>query len=586
MKRWTILGASVLFAIQAATAGAAIPQPLSPSGPIRDDLPSFKWTDTGAALYSVEVKDDEAVYRLFTSAVPKVAVSELPAGVYRWRVKGGVVFGGTDWSGPLFFTVYPNSPNPSVPSSRLTTVPTAPTFQWTRHDSRVNLFTIQLYRGEDLLDTLSVTGHPVSPTTLNTVWPSALPAGTYKWRIKGIRTHDKPDHTLKSDWSAFRAFTVGVPGQPFISKPTSGVTLSPGFYAVALEWSKPEGTASSIVKVLRHGEELVKWENVATNKINIFRTWDPGHYVLLVRAVNVHGLGAWAVPRPFLITRTMTPGNDQVALVPTNRLEWTRSEIATRYRVRLFRANPDTGNYELLKEASVDQPAGSPFWKPGVLGTGAYRWQVTDFDGDKALYTSTGYFSVIVPARPEAEYPGPYVIGLTGIDFGWRAASGAATHYQFRILKNGGLVTATGWKAPGDLTKGPDIYSLTYSLAASGPGTYHWQVRAKNAAGTGGWRDTKIKCEEFAVSSFIQPADNRSFAAGTPITIKWRAIYNTGIYQIQFQHNGTVQKEWATRSGGAIESYAWLVGSGVWTVRVRAVGHGFGPWASLTITGL
>jgi hypothetical protein len=587
MKRVAILGASIFFVIRAATAWAAIPQPLTPSGPITGPLPTLKWTSIGVPSYLVEIKSDLPFTYLYGVYEPKLNMHGLGLGIYRWRVKDGDIFEQRPWSPRLTFTIFPKVPIPSVPISRLLPVPTAPVFQWFCYESQVNLFTIQLFRDEDLLNTLSVTGQVVMPITVKfqTVWPAALPAGTYRWRIKALRKRDDPAATLKSDWSPFCHFTVGVPGQPGIIKPSETVSLSPGFSVIDLEWTKPEGNGSFAVKVLRNGEELIRWPDTTTNKMAVLRDWDPGHYALMVQPSNFYGSGAWSQPRSFLIRRRMTPGAEHFALVFPNRLVWTRSAAATRYGVALHRANPVTGNYELVKKGSVNQTANPPFWKPGVSASGAYRWTVTDFEGDKPGYTSIDYFSIDVPTRPEAELAIGHVRGLAGVEFAWRAPVGPATHYQFQLLKNGALIKNSGWIKAATLTKGPDILSLTYSLAPSGAGLYHWRVRAKNAAGAGGWRVTKVKCEELPAPVFIQPADHSSHPAGSLLSIQWKPVFTASRYQLQIRRNDILYEVSVLPSGSATESYDWSIGGGVWTVRVRAVGDGFGPWTTRTVTG-
>lgn len=586
MNRLTVCCVSLLFAMRAATAAAAIPQPLFPGGIINDRTPTFTWTSTGASQYTVELTVDNSAQQQTTVASPRMKRSApLTAGVYRWRVKEGNVASTAPWSAARSFTILPYSPSPLTPDYLLTPPPVAPDFTWDNDDPLANLYAVQLFKNDELIDSVSVTGSPTGPASFHYPWPDLLPAGSYQWRMRSIRKHADAAFTIKSGWTGFHDFSVGVPTQTRINKPTAGTNAPPGTYILPLEWFRAGGATSYFARVLCNGEEVAAWPNWPTNLIKANRTWTPGHHVLLVRAVNSYGTGIWSEPRSFLVTRNMTPGDDHLYLGSTNRLSWVRSGNATRYRVRLFRVNPATGEYALLKEGSVPQPVGQPFWNPGTLTSGAYRWQVTDFNGDKALYTSTAYFSIDVPPRPVARTPRNPTTGLCEVDFVWEQ-TGFSTHFQFQLLKNGVPIKDTGWKTPAELNKGPPLLTKTCSFNASGPGVYHWRVRAKNGAGTGGWRDTQVTFASLPALVIKKPLNNSSYPTGTSISIQWKTVPGNVRYHIQFWNNGTLKKEdWLLPHVTPTVSYTWKVGAGLWTVRVRALVNAYGPWKTCSITG-
>jgi hypothetical protein len=594
MKLVPVILSACLSSALAASTFAAIPTPLVPSGTVVNRYPTFKWTDTGAAQFTVELTKDDSLQTKHVVSAPKLAYPEGPGlgvGVYAWRVKEGNIASASPWSAPLAFTVPPYEPDPVSPVNlRYPGAPTAPTFNWSSIDPDANRFTIQLYQDGSLVGATNVNITKDKTIGMLATWPSALPAGTYEWRIRATRKSSNSALTLSSPWSEFNTFSVGVPLPCVITKPEPNTPRSPGTFALTIIWTPASGAAMYNIKILQNGSVFTAYSSFTTNGSTV-QAWTPARYSIIVTPMNAFGDGKPSAPRNFVVERFMTPGHEVVLADPPNRLNWTRSADCTRYRLRLFKSNPATGVYDLLKEGSVNQPIGQPFWKPGTLVTGAYKWQVTDFKNDKALYTSTDYFSIGVPGRPNLlGTTDKKIAGLIGLRLAWKALGGSPSHYQQQVWRNDVLIKDSGWKVPADFAKASS-YSQTFNLSAAGPGDYLWRVRAKNAQGAGGWSQRTHQIAALAQAVVYNPANGRSVAQGSTVGVQWYGIAGASRFEIEFWRNGS-REEFVIQAATydlpeGTQLYLWTALKGTFDYRIRAVQTGYGPWSTpRTITGL
>ncbi len=584
MKSLRVYGSLLCLAALTATALAATPIPLSPSGPITDRTPTYKWTDTGAAQFTVELTKDESKKLLFTVSAPKLtAPSKLPAAVYRWRVKEGPAGSASPWSASLSFSLLPNTPSTGSPvDSTYPSAPTAPTFKWLNIDPDANRFVIELYKNADRLDSMTVIdeGKYINTAT----WPDAMSAGVYEWRIRAMRKHANNALTVTSPWSKMARFSIGIPLPPTITSPMQNAVLSPGTYPLGFTWTTVAGAASYSVVIRCNNAPFEIETGLPGGSYAPNLNWGPGYYTVAVRAVNGYGNGGYSEPRLFRVTRNMDPDKESVLASVPSPFTWTRSNNATRYRLRLFKATPAAGGlYEQIHEAWINQSALSVvFFKTTSLGLtdGAYKWMITDFDGDTPLYTSTAYFSALVPGRPPAESPTrKKIAGLLGVEFTWSPAAGSPpTHYQFQLLKEGALIKDTGWQVPSEFTKFGG-YHKTYNLSAYGAGAYEWRVRAKNVNGIGGWRQVHNQ-----IAALEKPVNNSpasgSIALPATINFKWGRVpgatrYEIGLWEGDLQGPALIRPA----TSDAIQHYAWPISAGTYTFRIRALDIGAGPWS-------
>jgi hypothetical protein len=569
---------------------APAPVPLAPKGRITNTfVPAFRWTDTGAALYTFHiirdigsVQTDTVPTNRYTPAFP------LDVGAYTWQVKKGGVNSTAPWSVPLAFTIPPETPTPSSPRGWLGFDSFQPDFKWaSTADSDVNRFTLELFSGSNSLGFLQVDGF--AKDSVAATWPDTLPKGVYAWRVKAIRLPGGYKVKLTSDWSPLTAFSIGVPAAPVITNPAPNTVYSPGLQTIPFRWTPCEGANYYNMLNLRNGSFWQSVSGVAAPVIKYFANFTPGYYTFTAAASNNFGVSPFSKPLTILVKRIMVPGNDAY----TNGFDaftWTRSEIANYYRIKIFRFNAQQGIYEIVRQAKVFQTAVEPVYSADseLSKPGAYKWQVTDFFMDKPLYTSTDYFSIQVPTRPPILGPIGLIYGLSDVSFRWQSAAGSPTHYQLQVWKNGVLLRDSGWAVPGHFLKIPGSYFTRYSFNTVGAGKYMWRVRAKNATGKGAWRQTQCRLAPLGSPTILAPTNQAHFATGSNITIQWTAVENATYYMLEFRTNGVAfAASGFSAHPSPIQQGNWAVAPGKVEIRARA-GFGqisWGPWKSIGVIG-
>ncbi len=357
--------------------------------------PLFKWTDTDAATYTVELTQDGKKQSAF--AVPALSWTpgtDLPVGSYSWRVKEGWPASGSTWSQPMAFTIPPAIPEPLAPTQRVDDA-LVPVFEWTATDPATTRYTIELFKKGVSLGTLKTTGQTKDGDALTAEWTGKLRAGSYSWRLKASRT--LAGHTVSSDWSVDKTFEVLVPGPTAVIPPGDDGSLIPGKGTVTCAWTPADGVSTYKLKVLYNGSLLNTYSGLTDTNYALTRCFQPGYHVLLVQPRNSSGQGAWSAPLTFLVSRHMRPADAVVLDHAPYKLVWTRTKDATRYLAKLARYNSTSKSYVMLREKWISQSPfdEEPFWKPKYdFPNGSYRWVVTDYFGAKQGYTSAAYFRV------------------------------------------------------------------------------------------------------------------------------------------------------------------------------------------------
>jgi hypothetical protein len=462
---------------------------IKPTGVVTDTrMPTFKWTDTKAASYSIEITRDGANKVTYSGITGNTWTpsADLLVGDYAWRVKEGSS-ASSPWSPAEAFVIPTATPVPVSPVTRIADPTLAPTFTWTSADPDVTKFTVQLSQDGEILGSESVPVVKSSDPSLT--WPATLPPGTYIWRVKSVRV--LTDHTISSPWSADVAFQLGVPGETVLMSPTEADEFAPGSQTIGFEWSPSDGATTYKLKVLHNGDVLETVPNIAGNVQSITRNFSPGYYTTLVVPGNAYGNGPWSAPVTFEVLRNMKPGNGNTLDEDPTRLLWTRSTQTTRYLIKLAFYNTQKREYQVIREKWLKQvPAGtSPIWNPNYsYPNGSYRWSVTDYDGTKGRYTSVAYFQVKVPGRMVLVEPRD-VVTTNSVDFRWTDPSGAATEFQIEVWKGKNKIKDSGWVSAASVTVAPGVFGRTFAFSPDATGTYRWQVVGRNGKGEGPWRD-------------------------------------------------------------------------------------------------
>ncbi|MFO7536110.1 MAG: hypothetical protein R6X19_10605 [Kiritimatiellia bacterium] len=561
-------------------------EPIAPKGTVADTrTPQFRWTNTKAVKYTLEIKRDGSLLPMATSgAVTWTPDSELSVGNYSWRVKEGGFNSTAKWSASKAFIIPPATPDGIDPNTRYASAPATPTFEWLCGDSAANRFSIQLFKGADLLDTRLVSNEDAKYGGFITPWATPLGAGNYSWRVRSTRVLS--GHNVSSPWSAPLAFQIGVPAPASITAPAAATRFAPGDQTIDFTWTAADGADSYKVKILLNGD-LLRDEIVSgATTLSVGRNYTPGHYAVTVLPKNNDGSGVWSEPAPFEVLRKMKPGNAATLDQDPPQFVWTRSMAATRYLFKLSRYNPATRAYELLREKWIAQsaPAISPSWIPNLdLTPGAYKWVVTDFDGTSPLYTSATFFQLKVPGRMELLGPLGDVAGHRRLEFAWTDPTAEATEFQIEIWKGKTKVQDTGWAAASTF-KGPSAFVKTFSFADDVSGNYTWQVQGRNAKGNGPWRVGAFHVSPLATPVVSAPLNNASLTIGDDVTIQWETITGATGYEITVQNSGTDPSVYTVSAPDT--SAVWTPAlTGAHTITVRATADGYSrPSTAVSVT--
>ncbi len=454
--------------------------------------PTFRWTNTKASSYTLEIKCDGDVLRTETvsGTTSWTPASDLAVGDYSWRVKEGGAFSGSAWSPAEPFVIPPATPTALKPDGRYPTAPTTPTFKFDCDEPAATRYTIELIQDGDVLDSMNVASNGTSHYEVD--WKAALPAGTYAWHVMSKRV--LTDHTVTSGWSKKLFFHIGVPDGTAITAPAEGTKFQATFQTIDFTWFAADGATSYKLKLVHNGATFGDpIDNIADTNQGFAANFEPGYYSALVLPKNSDGLGLWTDPVTFEVVRFMKPYNSVTLDQAPAKFTWTRSKNATRYLAKLSKYNAKTREFDLIRERWMDQTAwgDDPVWTPTLTDpNGAYRWSVTDYTGKQGHYTSVAYFQVRVPGRPDLIEPIGDVPDRV-VEFSWADPSGAANEFQVEVWNGKDKIRDTGFLPASDFDKRV-AFSQTFTFSSNLVGALKWSVQGRNNKGVGSWGNASI----------------------------------------------------------------------------------------------
>jgi hypothetical protein len=222
-----------LFGFEETPIGA--PVPLSPSGPVQGEYPTFAWSAVPAATrYEVEVVDALTGESVLSGLVPPTPTVQAWKGLdvdraYRWTVTAlrGTKRGPK--SAPEEFSVAaasglssPESVGPMGPVEG-----GLPTFSWNAV-SGADSYRLTIATGTQVVET-AVAGTSYVP-------PSALPTGSYRWEVRAVRNEmtGPPSVTM-----FFRTLASNRP--PTVSITSCGECTAPCALLLAAQATEPDG---------------------------------------------------------------------------------------------------------------------------------------------------------------------------------------------------------------------------------------------------------------------------------------------------------------------------------------------------------
>jgi hypothetical protein len=472
------------------------PMPISPSGTITTNLPTFAWTSVAGAdhyyLYGSDQTTGQTVVN--NSNVPGTSFAPAQALTlgdnYLWWV-AAVNAQGSSWDSAVSFRIAPTA---SGPAGTINT--NVPTFTWSSVTGADHYY---LYVSDQTTGKPTVNNSNVSGTSFTPA--QALTLGdTYMWWVAAVNAQG-------TGWDSAVSFRIA----PTASGPSGAIgTTLPTF-----TWSSVAGADHYYLYVSDQttGGTVVNDNNVSGTSFTPAQPLTLGDtYVWWVAAVNSQGSG-WDSALTFRIAPTASgPSGAIGTILPT--FAWTSVTGADHYY--LYVSDQTTGK-PLVNNSNV---SGTSFTLTQALTLGHnYEWWVAAVSGNTTAWTSGLPFSV----APTLIGPG----GLITTDqptFTWTAVTGAASYELYVSDQQTGPVL--------DL-KNLTGTSLTLSAAqALTPGhQFTWYVAAVSGQSTGWSSPLVFSVAPLAAPTPILPPDKSSINTDQP-TFTWSAVAGAASYEL------------------------------------------------------
>jgi hypothetical protein len=547
--------------------------------------PTLRWgtsTTANSYDYCFDSTNDNACSAswISTGANTSVTLSSLTPGTYYWQVRAkneiGTTYangGSTSW---WSFTILPipSAFNKSSPANGAINQPTNPTLSWGASSNTVWY--------QYCINTTASCTAPSSwiYTTANTsVALSGLTPGTWYWQV---RARNSTGLTYANgDSTAWFSFTIlPIPGAFDKSSPVNGATSQPA--NPALSWGSSSNALSYEYCINTNASCTAPsaWTSTGTTTGVTLSNLSAGvTYYWQARSFNPTGTTyangdstAWwsftVLPLPGNFNKISPAyGANNQPLNPT--LRWETSSNADGYEYCI----------DTIGNSACDDFWFSTSTRTSVtfssLAPGIYFWQVRATNATGTTYAnggSTAWWSFTILPQP-----GPFskispVSGTnnqpTNPTLRWGASSNV-TWYQYCLNTTASCTAPSAWIY---------TYSKTsVTLSSLAPGTYYWQVRARNSTGityangdsTAWWSFTILPWPgAFNKSS---PANGAATQPTNP-TLSWEASSNVAWYQycINTTASCTAPSSWIYTYGRTSVALSGLTPGATYYWQVRA----------------
>jgi hypothetical protein len=422
--------------------------------------------------------------------------------------------------------------------------------------------------------------------TCNTAWQSAgtatswglasLGDGTYYWQVRAQNAGGTTDADAGT-WWAFTVASAQLPAAFGKASPANGATGGQGS-AVTLAWAASSGVTGYQVCVDATNDNSCNttWQSVGTVTSFGLSGLANGLYYWQVRAQNASGTteadgGSWwsfrmgVAPPPF---NKVSPAGGTSGLGSAVTLTWL--------------ALTDAG-YWVCWDTTNNNTCDGTWWPNGAgtaralsgLANGTYYWQVRaqtasgTFEGDSGTWWSFTVGGTQPPTAFGKVSPASGATGLgSALTLAWGSANGA-TGYQVCVDTTNDNACGATWQSAGTAN--------SYGLSGLAGGTYYWQVRAQDAAGTtdadGGtwWVFTVASTAPPAAFGKTSPATGATGQGGT-LTLAWGSSTGATGYQVCVDaiNDNACSSTW--QSAGTVTSYGLsglAAGTYYWQVRAQ-----------------
>jgi hypothetical protein len=245
------------------------------------DVVTLSWSSTyetqpeatGVGAYRVQIANDAGFTSLVETATVDQTTYQSFAKLYAdsryyWRVQAIDSSGlGLSWSTPRSFVKKSSAPV-GLAATRLDASSAVPVLSWDS-TSYVSGYSVQIFSGSSALFPAGSLVKEATVTLPAFTVDTALPAGTYSWRVRRIDSSTNPGAWRElTDLSALPTFTVSAP-VPALLGPDEGTTITGN--AVLFTWS-------GVVGATQYRLESSKTNGFGTlleNQVTVMTAWAP-----------------------------------------------------------------------------------------------------------------------------------------------------------------------------------------------------------------------------------------------------------------------------------------------------------------------
>jgi hypothetical protein len=440
------------------------------------------------------------------------------------------------------------------------------------------------------------------------------------WVTSGTGNGSVPFEVSANTSSSSRSGTITVAGRTVTVSQAGAVAQLPAAFgksspasgatglgsSVTLSWGASSGATGYQVCVDTTNDNAcgATWQSAGTATTLTRTGLTGGTYYWQVRAQNTAGStdangGTWWA---FTVaSTTQQPAPTFVKQLPANGATGLGSSVTLTWS-----ALSDAG-YWVCWDTTNNNTCDSAWWPNGGgagrsltgLTAGTYYWQVRAQTAAGTTDANSGtWWSFTVGSGSTTQPPAAFAkaspaSGATGLSssvtLSWGASSGA-TSYEVCLDTTNDNACGAAWQSAGTAT----------TLAQSGlaAGTYYWQVRAQNAAGTtdanGGtwWTFTVASTTQQPTTGFAKSSPaNGAAGLGNSVTLTWSALSDAGYWVCwDTTNNNTCDSAWWPNGGGAGRALTGLTaGTYYWQVRAQTASGvldaNSGTWWSFTVGG-
>ncbi len=387
----------------------------------------------------------------------------------------------------------------------------------------------------------------VSNTTARSYTRTGKGNGSYKYRVRAGNN---------SGWGAYRNSSVvnvlHLPNAPS-SVTVPGTTVING--NIQISWA---ASSTAIQYRVQESRDNGSWKTITTNTTStsyMMPGRTNGSYKYRVGAYNKSGWGGYRVSGS--VTVLLPPSAPSSIIVPTTTvingtiaISWPATSTATKYQLL---ESKNGGSWVSLTSSTT----GTNYTRTG-RGNGSYKYQVRAYNTSGwSGYRVSGSVTVLLPPSAPSSIIVPTTTVTNGtIAINWPARS-TATKYLLQESKDNG-----SW-----VTLSSALTGLSYNRTSRITGRYLYRIRAYNASGWGGFRQsTAVTVLSPPDAPAVITVSTEQIVEGS-IQITWSTAPTASSYTLQERRNANSWQNITTQSSRAFSRYR---SDGEYIYRVKA----------------